>query len=88
MYSPDFFDYVGKRLDKKAIVYFKVYDITGRTANNYNGYIAKNKAERLAPDLLFFKKKKKRFKIKARVFTLVLIYFGSHRLGYTIKTNL
>ena len=58
------FDYVGKRLDKKAIVYFKVYDIIGRAANNYNGYIAKNKAERLAPDLFFFKrKKKKRFKI-------------------------
>ena len=88
MYSPDFFDYVGKRLDKKVIVYFKVFDMTGRTANNYNGYIAKNKAERLATDLFFFKKKKKRFKIKARVFTLVLIYFGSHRLRYTIKTNL
>ena len=62
MYSPDFFDYVGKRLDKKAIVYFKVYDIIGRAANNYNGYIAKNKAERLAPDLFFLKKKDLRYR--------------------------
>ena len=62
MYSPDFFDYVGKRLAKKAIVYFKVYDIIGRAANNYNGYIAKNKAERLAPDLFFLKKKDLRYR--------------------------
>ena len=31
-----FFGYVKKRLDKKAMVGFKIYDVTEQTANNYN----------------------------------------------------
>ena len=31
-----FFGYVKKRLDKKAMVGFKIYGVTEQTANNYN----------------------------------------------------
>ena len=34
------FGYVEKRLDKKARVNFKMYDVTCWTTNNYNIYIA------------------------------------------------
>ena len=33
------FGYAEKRLDKKAEVNFKFYDIADRTANNYNAHI-------------------------------------------------
>ena len=33
------FGYVEKRLDKKAEVDFKIYDVTGLTVNNYNTHI-------------------------------------------------
>ena len=36
------FDYVEKRLDKKAIVNFKIYDDTDWTTNNYNTHIIRN----------------------------------------------
>ena len=34
------FGYVEKRLYKKAKVNFKIYDVTDRTASNYNTHIA------------------------------------------------
>ena len=40
-FCPDFSDYVGKRLDKKAKVNFKIYDITDGKANNHNKHIAR-----------------------------------------------
>ena len=40
-FCPDFFDRVGKRLDKKAKINFKLYDVTDRTTKNYNTCIAK-----------------------------------------------
>ena len=40
-FCPDFFDRVGKRLDKKAKINFKLYDVTDQTTKNYNTYIAK-----------------------------------------------
>ena len=39
-FCPDFFDHVGQRLDKKAKVSLKTYDITGSATNNYNTHIA------------------------------------------------
>ena len=33
------FWFVGKRLDKKATVNFKIYDVAAWTANNYNAHI-------------------------------------------------
>ena len=35
-FCPDFLGHVGKRLDKKAKVNFKIYDVINRDANNYN----------------------------------------------------
>ena len=35
-FFPDFSGHVGKRLDKKAKVNFKIYDVTGWEINNYN----------------------------------------------------
>ena len=35
-FCPYFLDHVGKRLDKKAEGYFKIYDVTDWTANNFN----------------------------------------------------
>ena len=35
-----FLDHVGKRLDKKAKGYFKIYDVTDSTANNFNTHNA------------------------------------------------
>ena len=32
----NFFGHVGKRLDKKAKVYFRIYDVINREANNCN----------------------------------------------------
>ena len=34
------FGYAEKQLDKKAMVNFKIYDVTGRTKSNYNIHIA------------------------------------------------
>ena len=34
------FGYVEKRLDKKAMVNYKIYDVTDWTTNNYNTHIA------------------------------------------------
>ena len=34
------FGYVEKRVDKKATVNFKIYDVTDLTTNNYNTHIA------------------------------------------------
>ena len=36
----DFFDQVGKLLDKKAKVKFRIHDVTDCTTNKYNTYIA------------------------------------------------
>ena len=35
-FCPDFVDHVGKRLDKKAQVDFKIYDVTKWDTNNCN----------------------------------------------------
>ena len=40
-FCPDFFDHVGKQLDQKAKVNFKIYHFTHWTTNNYNKLIAK-----------------------------------------------
>ena len=37
---PDLFGQVGKRFDKKAMVDFKIYDVTTWQTNNYNTRIA------------------------------------------------
>ena len=34
------FGHVGKRFDKKAMVNFRIYDVSGSETNNYNTYIA------------------------------------------------
>ena len=34
------FGYIEKRLTKKAMVNFKIYDVTDWTSNNYNKHIA------------------------------------------------
>ena len=39
-FCPDFFGYVGKRLDQKTKVDFKIYDATNWNTNNYNKTIA------------------------------------------------
>ena len=39
-FCPYFLDHVGKRLDKKAKGYFKIYDVTDWTANNFNTHNA------------------------------------------------
>ena len=41
------FDYVEKRLVKKAMVNFKIYDITDWTINNYNIHILRSKGNQL-----------------------------------------
>ena len=38
-FSLGFFDHIGKRLDKKTKIKFKIYDVTGGTANNYNTHV-------------------------------------------------
>ena len=38
-FSPWLFDKVEKRLDKRAMVNFKIYDVTYLTPNNYNTHI-------------------------------------------------
>ena len=38
-FCSNFFGHVGKRLEKKANVNFKTYDITDCTTNNYNPHI-------------------------------------------------
>ena len=40
-FFPDFFRYVGKLLDKKATVNFKIYDVASWSTNNYNKHIAR-----------------------------------------------
>ena len=35
------FDFAEKRLDKKAMVKFKIYDVTGQITNLYNIHITK-----------------------------------------------
>ena len=37
----NFFGHVGKRLDKKSKVNFKIYEVTIWETNNYNAHIAK-----------------------------------------------
>ena len=37
---PDFFGHVGKRLDEKAKVNFKIYEATDWETNNYNTHTA------------------------------------------------
>ena len=39
-YLPRLYGYVEKRLDKKAMVNFKIYNVTDGTTNNYNTHIA------------------------------------------------
>ena len=36
-----FFGYIGKQLDEKAKVNFKIYDATNRNTRNYNKLIAR-----------------------------------------------
>ena len=38
-FSSLLFGYVGKRLDEKAKVNFKIYDLSDRTTNNFNACI-------------------------------------------------
>ena len=38
-FCPDFFGRMGKRLDKKAKVNFKIYDVTTWITRNYNTHI-------------------------------------------------
>ena len=42
IFCPDVFRNVGKRLDKKAKVNFKIYDIKIWETNNYHTHIAQN----------------------------------------------
>ena len=39
IFYPDFCGHLGKRLDKKGKVNFKIYDVTDWITNNYNTYI-------------------------------------------------
>ena len=39
-FCPDFFGHGEKRLDKKAKVYSKIYDVTNWETNSYNTHIA------------------------------------------------
>ena len=39
-FCPDFFGHLGKRLDKKAKINFKIYNAADWTTNNYNTHIA------------------------------------------------
>ena len=39
-FCPDFFGHVGKQLDEKAKVNFKIYDVINCETNNYNTHIA------------------------------------------------
>ena len=41
IFCPDFFSYVGKRIDQKTKVNFKIYDVTNGNSNNYNKCIAR-----------------------------------------------
>ena len=38
-FCPNIFGHVGKRLDKKAEVNFKFYDVTDRKTNNCNKHV-------------------------------------------------
>ena len=40
-FCPDFFGYIGKRLDKKAKVNLEIYDVTNCKIKNYNKHIAR-----------------------------------------------
>ena len=40
IFCPDFFDHVGKRLDKKAKDNFKIYEVIDQETSNYNRHIA------------------------------------------------
>ena len=44
-WTTDFFGYVRKRLDKKARVNFKIYDITNWNKRIYNKHISKSKGK-------------------------------------------
>ena len=41
IFFPDFFGYLIKRLDNKAKINFKIYDLTNWNKNNYNTHIAR-----------------------------------------------
>ena len=41
-FFPDFFGHVGKRLDKKAKINFKAYDVTSWEINNYNEHLVRH----------------------------------------------
>ena len=40
-FCPDFFGYIGKQLDKKAKVNFKIYDVANWNTKSYNKHIAR-----------------------------------------------
>ena len=40
-FCPDFFGYIGKRLDKKPKVNLEIYDATNWKIKNYNKHIAR-----------------------------------------------
>ena len=40
-FCPDFFSYIGKQLDRKAKVNFKIYDVTNWNTKSYNKHIAR-----------------------------------------------
>ena len=40
MFLPDLFDHEGKRLDKKAMINFKIHDVTYWETNNPNTHVA------------------------------------------------
>ena len=49
-FCPDFFGHVGKRLDKKVMVNFKIHDFATWEANNYNTHITQNLKKQSQPD--------------------------------------
>ena len=53
-FYPDFFFHLGKRLDKKAKVNFKTYDVTSWETNNYNKHIAQH-LKNIMQEIFFFK---------------------------------
>ena len=83
-FCTDFFGHVGKRLDKKAKLNFKVHDVTDWIKTMTIGVLldiskrkksAENETERLVPDpFLFFKKALHEEKASGQHFSLDIIW--------------
>ena len=52
-FCPDFFGHVGKRLEKKAKVNFKIYDVANCTTNNYSPHIVQYLRKHRKPEMKF-----------------------------------